>query len=183
VFICTSATRPAWGAAQAGRLAFLTDAKQLTYWTGTGWADLRDSAPGFAGGALVNSSVSPGSSGSYNVLTVSTPRASSLAIWLTGSYTCPNNKTQGANQQISFDGVNQQMGGFPEGIRFAGTPGDSGLSLGIEAVSMAVIPSVLPGQHKIGGTVTVSSSYPTAIGVTGMKVIALLMAYTSGNSL
>lgn len=183
IFICTSTSRPSWTSSQSGRLIFMTDQKCLSYWNGTSWNDLRDSAPVFAGGVLINSHVNPGTTASYNVLTLTTPRTSALAIILTGAYTCANNVAQAASQWVSFDGVQQQMGGFQETMRFPGTPGDSGQALGIEAVSLAVIPSVSPGQHKIGVQVSVSGAYRPSIGVTGAKVIGIMSAYSSANSL
>lgn len=182
-FICKSTSRPTWTSAQSGRLIFMTDLKQLSFWNGSSWNDLRDSAPIFAGGAFINSHVNPGTTASYNVLTLTTPRPSALAIILTGAYTCPNNVTQGGSQWISFDGVRQQMGGFQETMRFPGTPGDTGQDAGIEAVSLAVIPSIAAGQHKIGVQVEVTSSYRSAVGVTGAKVIGIMSAYSSANSL
>jgi len=183
IFICTSTSRPSWSTAQAGRLIFMTDQKCLSFWNGSSWNDLRDSAPVFAGGAFINSHVNPGSTAAFNVLTLTTPRTSALAIILTGAYTCANNVTQAGSQWIMFDGVQQQMGGFQETMRFPGTPGDSGSSLGIEAVSLAVIPSIAPGQHTIGLQVQVSGAYHPAIGVTGAKVIGIMSAYSTGNNL
>lgn len=36
-YVCTSTTRPTWGAAQAGMLISETDTRLLWRWTGTGW--------------------------------------------------------------------------------------------------------------------------------------------------
>jgi hypothetical protein len=182
-FICKSTSRPSWTSAQAGRLIFMTDLKQLSFWNGSSWNDLRDSAPIFAGGAFINSHVNPGSVVTFNVLTLTTPRPSALAIILTGAYTCPNNVTQGASQWITFDGVRQQMGGFSETVRFPGTPGDSGLIAGVAATTLAVVPSIAAGQHKIGVEVSVSPAYRPSVGVIGAKVIGIMSAYSSSNSL
>lgn len=183
VFICTSTSRPNWGTSQAGRMIFMTDLKQLSYWTGSAWADLRSSAPIFGGGNYFgNAACNPGSSPVFNVLTFTTSRPSALAIWLTGTYNYPNNKTQDAFQSITFDGVKQMMGGYREQIRFAGNAGDSGSATGINATSMAIIPAISVGQHKIGVQVDVGT-YQTAVTLVGVKTMAMIALYASGNTL
>lgn len=182
-FICTSTSRPSWGTAQAGRLILMTDLKQLSYWTGTAWADLRDAAPVFAGGVFVNQVANPGASPVYNVLTFTTPRPCAMAIWLSGTYGYPNNKFQNANQAITFDGVAGFMGGYQEQIRFSGNDLDNGAEASITCVSMQIIPSVSAGQHRIGARLQVGSQYHVAINVTGYKVIGMIALYSSGNVL
>lgn len=184
IFICASASRPSWGAGQAGRLIYMTDIKQMSYWDGANWQDLRDSAPVFAGGAYFgNAACNPGSSPVFNILTFTTPRPCALAIWLSGTYNYPNNKTQDAFQSVTFDGVQQMMGSFREQIRFAGNSGDSAASAGVNALSMAIIPSIAIGQHKIGLRVDVPSSYKTAVTLVGAKTMAMISLYSSSNVL
>jgi hypothetical protein len=182
-FICTSVSKPSWGAAQAGRMIFMTDLKQLSWWSGTAWNDLRDSAPVFAGGSYLSVACNPGSTGVFNVLTFTTPRPSSLAIWLSGTYNCPNNKSQNSYQSVVFDGAQQTIGSFREQVRFAGISGDTGFAVGTNAASLAMIPTVSAGQHRIGVQVDVSSSYNTAITLVGVKVMAMIALYATGNSL
>lgn len=181
-FICTSVSRPSWGTAQAGRMIFMTDLKQLSYWTGTAWADLRDSAPTFAGGTVVNVSCNPGSTGIFNVLTFTTPRPSAMALFVSASYRWQNNKVQGLYQTVAFDGVTQPMG-YPESVRLPGTAGDDGSDAGTNATSVAVIPSVAAGQHKIGLQVNIWSSYNVPVKLTGVKAIGLISLYSTGNTL
>src|SRR6185312_8967561 len=88
VFICTSTTRPSYSSGQAGRIIFMTDLKQLSYWNGSSWQDLRDSAPVFAQGAIFNTSMSAGSSPTFTVCSLTVPRPCSMAIWLSGTYQC-----------------------------------------------------------------------------------------------
>lgn len=182
-FICTSSSRPSWGTAQAGRLIFMKDLKQLSYWDGTAWNDLRDAAPVFAGGVFVNQVANPGSSPVYTVLTFTTPRPSSIAIWLTGTYGYPNNKFQDANQAVTFDGVAGFMGGYQEQIRFSGNSLDNGAFAETTCPSMQIIPSVSAGTHRIGARLQVGSEYKVSINVIGYKVIAMIALYNSGNGL
>ncbi len=182
-FICTSTSRPSWGAAQAGRLIFMKDLKQLSYWDGSAWNDLRDSAPVFAGGVFVNQVANPGASPVYNILTFTTPRPCAMAIWMSGTYGYPNNKFQNANQAVAFDGVAGFMGSYQEQIRFSGNADDNGAAASITCVSMQIIPSVSAGTHRIGARLQVGSEYKVSITVTGYKVIGMIALYSSGNTL
>lgn len=183
IFICTSLTRPTWSTPQAGRLIFMKDLKQLSYWSGTGWNDLRDSSPLFAGASTLNTSVNPGASPVFNVVTFTTPRPCSLAIWLTGTYAYPNNKFQNANQAVTFDGVAGTLGSYQEQIRFSGNNLDNGAFASITCLSMQALPTVSAGQHKIGARLQVGSDYPVAVKVTGYKVLAMIANYNTGNVL
>jgi hypothetical protein len=182
-FVCTSTSRPSWSTAQAGRLIFMTDLKQLSYWTGTAWSDLRSAAPVFAAGVFLNTGVNAGATANYNVLTFTTPRPCALAVAMTGTYTCPNNKKQDAWQSATFDGVQEAMGSFRDGFRFAGDSADNGTPLSASVMSLTIIPSVSAGQHKIGAQVQVSSSYTTALTAVGFKVLAFIALYQAGNVL
>lgn len=181
-FICTSVSRPSWGTAQKGRLIFMTDLKQTSYWTGTAWADLRDSVPTFAGGTYLSVTCNPGSSGTFNILTFTTPRPCSMAIFAAATYNYPNNKTQDIYQTVMFDGT-QQFLGYREQLRMSPTGGDSGAAAGTNATSIAMIPSLTAGQHKIGMQVQVGSAYNTPITLIGVKTVALISLYANGNSL
>lgn len=180
-FICTSVSRPSWGTSQAGRMIFMTDLKQLSYWTGTAWADLRDAVPTFAGGTYLDVKCNPGSSGTFNILTFTTPRPCSMAIFASATYNYPNNKTQDVYQSVMFDGVQQYLG-YREQIRMSPTGGDSGVAAGTNAASVAQIPALSAGQHKIGMQVQVGT-YNTPITLIGVKVVAMISLYQSGNSL
>lgn len=182
-YTCTSTSRPSWSTAQAGRLIFMTDLKQLSYWSGTGWFDLRDSAPVFAGGAFLNTPISHGSSPVFTILTFTTPRPSALAIWATATYTFPNNKTQDVTQAVVFDGSPSIMGSFQDQVRMSGDGGDSGATAGQNATSLALVPSITAGQHKIGVKVSVGSGYPVGITLVGVKIIAMISVFASNNVL
>lgn len=182
-FICTSTSRPNWGAAQKGRMIFMTDLKQLSYWTGSAWADLRDSVPVFAGGLFVNTAVNSGSAPNFNIMTFTTPRPCALTVILSATYQYPNKQSQDAYQSITFDGVEQLIGGYAEQIRFSGNSSDAAHTAGQNATSVAVVPNVSAGQHKIGLRINVTDDYATAITVKGAKAVAMISTYSSGNVL
>jgi hypothetical protein len=161
----------------------MSDLKQLSYWNGTTWNDLRDAAPVFAGGYYLNVACNPGSSATFNALTLTTPRPSGLSVWMGATFTYPANGWQIAAQAITFDGTPALMGGFEEEVRFAGDPYSTGGEGATNATSMALIPSVSAGQHQIGIRVQVSNQYFTTVTLVGIKIIAMISTYASGNSL
>jgi hypothetical protein len=161
----------------------MSDLKQLSYWSGTTWNDLRDAAPVFAGGYYINAACNPGSTGVFNVLTLTTPRPSALSIWMGATFTYPANGWQIAAQAITFDGTASLMGSFQEEVRFAGDPYSTGGEGATNATSMTLIPDCTAGQHQIGVRVQVSNTYFTTVTLVGVKILAMLSTYASGNSL
>jgi hypothetical protein len=182
-FICTSTSRPSWGTAQAGRMIFMKDLKQTSYWDGASWNDLRNAAPMFAGGFFLNAACNPGSTGTFNLLTLTTPRPSSLAIWASATYTCDNDDFQSAQQAITFDGTPSLMGSFQEAVRPAGDDHGGGTQIPSSAASMTMIPAVTAGQHQVGLRVQVSNRYFDSMTLVGVKILALVSVYATGNSL
>jgi hypothetical protein len=183
VYICTSTSRPSWSSGQAGRLIFMTDLKQQSYWDGANWQDLRDSAPVFAGGYYLNATCNPGSTGNFNLMTFTTPRPSALSIWMSTTWTYGANGWQNASQAITFDGNPSLMGSYQEQVRFAGDPYSTGGTGATNATSLTMIPSCSAGQHNIGIQVQVSHIYFTPITLVGVKVLAMISNFASGNVL
>lgn len=185
-YICTSTTRPNWGPGQDGRLIFMTDLKQLSYWNHvSGWTDLRDAAPMFAGGYFLNAAFNPGANSTVNLLTFTTPRPAGLAVWLSGTYAYPPKSSQIAAQAIAVDGTPAVMGSYQEQVRFVGDAAatSSTQSASNSIVSMTMIPAITAGQHQIGVRVEVSTQYSTSVILTGVKIMALLAAFAPGNAL
>jgi hypothetical protein len=161
----------------------MSDLKQLSYWSGSAWNDLRDSAPVFAGGYFLNAGLNPGSTSSFGLLTFTTPRPSALAIWAAATYTTQSDAWQVVSQAVTFDGTPSIMGGFQEQVRFAGDPYNSGGTVSSSGTSLAMIPSVTAGQHQIGIRTQLSHTYFSTVDLTGVKIIALISTFASGNSL
>jgi hypothetical protein len=181
-FICTSSSRPTWGSSQAGRMIFMTDYKQLSYWDGSAWQDLRDNAPVFYNGSYINTSMSAGSSPTFTVLSFTTPRACSLAVWLTATYNCSNQKNQDLYQKILYDGTDEH-GAYREQVRFSGNSSDSGATAGTNATSMAVVSSVTAGSHHLGLQVDMGSHYTASVTMVGVKIMAMIATYSGSNVL
>jgi hypothetical protein len=181
-FICTSLTRPAWGAAQAGRLIFMTDLKQTSFWDGAAWQDLRNSAPVFAAGVFLNASMARNTSPVFTVLSFTTPRPCALSLFLTATYNCSNQNNQDLWQSLAFDGAKVTGFGYREQVRFSGNASDSGALAGDTAMTLAVIPSVAAGSHTAGIVVDMGT-YSTSATLVGAKVLAMISVYNASNVL
>lgn len=185
VFICTSSTRPAWTASQAGRLIFMTDWEALSFWNGTAWLDCRDAVPVFAAGTLLNTPVAHNTSASFTVISLTLPRTCSLVIALTGTYQCPSGSYQDVWQRVLVDGVGStanQLGGFREQLRFAPTIGTAATA-GMCATSFQVVPGVTAGSHTVGLGMDVGGSSNQSITLVGVKALAWIGVTASNNSL
>lgn len=181
VFICTSASRPSYGAGQAGRIIFMTDLKQLSYWTGSTWADLRDSVPVFGGGTYINQAISAGASPNFQAVNLVTPRPCAMAIVLSATYSVPVQAGVEFYQQITFDGNSQMFGGYREHYQIADLPAVEPTICSI--TSLAVIPSVASGSHTIGVLVQLTNTFSTALTIVGVKAFGLIGTYSASNSL
>jgi hypothetical protein len=181
IFVCTSASRPSWSSGQAGRLIFMTDIKQLSWFDGTNWNDLRDSSPVFGAGSVVSTSISANASPTFGVCTFVTPRPCALTIIMTGTYWAPSNVQQRLNQVPLLDGVQQPYGGFT---------GDATTLFGSSShedyrtvTSLAIVPTVSAGTHTIGIQVNVLAITSAAINFRNVKCVGLVSLYSPSNSL
>jgi len=161
----------------------MTDLKQTSYWSGTGWNDLRDSAPVFAGGFYLDAGLRQGSSANFGLLTFTTPRPCALSIIATANYTYEADAWQVVTQSITFDGTVSNMGGFSEQVRITGDDDHGDATAGSSATSLAVIPSVSQGQHQIGIKTQLSNWYWSGVQLQGVKIIAFISTFASGNVL
>lgn len=179
VFVCTSVSRPNWGSNQSGRLIFMTDIKQLSYFDGAAWNDLRDSAPVFSAGIAPNTAMSPGSSPSFSICSFTTPRPCALTVLLT------------FNIAVNTSDSN---GGGPQGMSFAPTIDGSQISGAYlthhtvllwdnTVMTFGVVPSISAGTHQIGMAVFMDSGYRNTIYLRGATALGMISLYNASNTL
>lgn len=181
IFICTSASRPAWVASQAGRLIFMTDLKQLSWFDGASWNDLRDSSPVFGAGSVISASISAGASPTYALCNFTTPRPCSLALIITGTYWASANVQQRLNQVPLLDGVQQPYGGFTgDATTLFGSSNHEDFRT---LTSLAIVPTVAAGAHTIGIQVNVLQVTSAGINLRNAKCVGFVSLYSPGNSL
>lgn len=181
VFICTSATRPAYNASQTGRLIFLTDLKKLEWWNGTSFqADALYAPPVFHGGAALNTNMARGSSPTFTCLNYTISRPCSVAIILTAEYAIGARTYQELFQSIHQDGLPIATG-FREHVIVSAE--NIAHTAYYAVTSVAAISSVAAGSHTVGGLVQVQSTTSASVTLDGMKAVVIASNYTLSNSL
>jgi hypothetical protein len=181
VYICDSTTKPVWGTAQAGRMIFMTDYKQVQYWDGTTWNDERTAVPMFAGGAVFDATIGKSATPTYNIVTFTTPRPCTLAVFMQATISCDSQHTQDIYFRINFDNTDVLLGAYSDAIRFTGNSSDTSADAKMTVPAMAVI-NCTKGTHSLKGKVIVGA-YNTSVTVRGIKTIGLIGLYASSNSL
>lgn len=79
-YICTSTTRPSWGASQAGMKILETDTRRELMWSGTAWRELLQSAPMYQGWARPFATLYSGSVANYTCGTITVHRPTDVLI-------------------------------------------------------------------------------------------------------
>lgn len=181
VYVCDSTTKPTWGAANTGRLIWLTDEKRLQFWDGSTWNDERTAVPLFAGGAVFDAALGKNASVAYNIINITVPRACTLAIIMNCTIKCAGDSTQDVYFRVNFDGTDQLLGAYSDAAFFSGNSGDSSHNEETTITAMTVV-SCTKGSHSIKGKVIVGT-YNTSVTVRGIKGIGLVGLYSSSNSL
>jgi hypothetical protein len=185
IYVCTSTSRPAWTAAQAGRLIFMTDYKALSYWDGAAWQDARNASPVFAAGVFLNANIAKGTTGNYTAINLTCPRTCSLAVAITATYLCAANANQDLWQRVLIDGAGatgNQLGGYREQLRFTASAGVAG-SAGMCATSFQVVAGLTAGTHTVGLAVDVGTISTAPINVQGIKALAWIAVTSATNAL
>jgi hypothetical protein len=182
VFVCTSLTKPAWGAAQAGRKIFMTDLKQTQFWTGTAFQDELNSVPVFVGGTYIDTAMSRNNSSIFTVFSFTTSRPGSASIILVGTYQCSNQQSQDVFQSVVFDGTRITLGNFREQIRFEGNQADASGIAGTSTCTVAEQATMTTGTHQVGIQCDVGSG-SAAVTLIGVKALVFISQYSVSNSL
>ncbi len=103
-FICTSVSRPSWGAAQAGMKIFQTDTRQTLSWSGTAWHEVLTAPPLWVGTVSPNVAVGQNTTVTYLLGTITVHRPGTLAVWLSASYAILPYQIGGGTLRPTVDG-------------------------------------------------------------------------------
>lgn len=181
IHVCTSTTRPTWGSGQAGRVIFVTDWKQLQYWSGSAWQDERTATGMFASGAVFDATVAKSTNATYNLINLTSPRPASLAIMLSLTVTCDVRFSQNITASILYDSTDVLLGGYADAMRFTGNTAESSADAQQSVTMLGLVP-MTAGSHTIGGRVSVGN-YNTSVVVRGLKAVAVMGTYASNQIL
>lgn len=108
-WICTSSTRPTWGAGQAGMSIMETDTRNSLMWTGTTWREMLHGPAIWWGSLRPVQMIGKGTQVNYTVGTFTVNRAGALFAMLTTEYSMPNGGRIAANFRCLIDGAESNL--------------------------------------------------------------------------
>lgn len=108
-FICTSGTRPAWGAAQAGMRIYETDTRREVVWTGTVWREVLLTPPVWPGWLRPNVSMSVNTHVYYRMATFTVNRPGTLLVFANSEHHCQSTYTMNVVTKVQIDGTDAQI--------------------------------------------------------------------------
>ncbi|MFF7198171.1 hypothetical protein ACFZAM_31245 [Streptomyces sp. NPDC008079] len=170
-FICTSATRPAWGAAQAGMRVYEADTRREIVWTGTAWREVLPVPPVWTGWLRPNISMSAGTHVYYKLATFNVNRPGALLVLINSEHSILSTQTMNVNTKAQVDGTDAQVndqGSYTREtqINASGTALSRNFmvpTIGLRAVGV--------GSHNFGVHVECSTQVVTTGG--SVKLVAL----------
>lgn len=170
VFICTSGTKPSWGASQTGQMIFCTDIRTVYEWTGSAFREPLVSPAGWVISKTLNADISPptlaASITSYTLGTFTSSRACAALITAELEFTPPTQEYScSVGFSLKLNNVNLTT--------FGGMFAQQGLTPGsVSSTSQASSPSsvmgfatgnVSTGTNTLVMTVTVSDNTSSGV--------------------
>ena len=177
VFICTSTTRPSWGASQNGMMILETDTRRNILWNGTTWKEMLTSPALWYGTVRIGSWLAHSTSLSNTVGTFTTHRPGALFTIATTEVAMPIAGNIDANIRCTVDGVQVNFDGSSYGeyvhTNWPGTP-NTGVSHSTTITSIGYR-NVSSGSHSMGIYTRTGSSGTTSLGIISCRMAALFV--------
>ena len=154
-WICTSTTRPTWGAGQAGMCITETDTRRTLLWSGTTWREMLYGPAVWWGHVRPNISINKATTVTYTIGTFTVNRPGSLFVFLTSESSLPNGGSIGATAKPTVDGANTNFEESTNGNGdFVGTTFPLNSTFGTNRWTQTVtgqgIRNISAGTHSIG---------------------------------
>lgn len=108
--LCTSTTRPGWGAAQAGMRIYESDTRRELVWTGTSWREILGAAPVWPGYVQPQVAMGKDTHVYYKMATFQVNRPGALLVWLEGEVQCQSLYTANFAMRAQVDGSDSMVG-------------------------------------------------------------------------
>lgn len=109
-YICTSQTRPAWGAAQSGMRIYETDTRREMVWSGTAWREVLSAPPVWTGTVTPMVALGGNTHVYYKLATFTVNRPGALAVWLTAEANCDSIYAANIHVRPQIDGSDAHIG-------------------------------------------------------------------------
>lgn len=181
-WICTSTTRPTWGASQAGMCITETDTRRTVLWTGTTWREMLYGPAIWWGSLRPGVQIGADTVVAYTVGTFTVNRPGTLLGIITTEIGLPGNGYIDGNVRCMLDGAQANWDGSGAGEYFESNWSNTGTTpalnqFGTTITSMGVR-DIGAGSHSIGVTVsTMSSSLGanTTVRLTSCRAMAMFV--------
>ncbi|MDQ1041391.1 hypothetical protein QFZ75_007893 [Streptomyces sp. V3I8] len=109
-FICTSASRPAWGPAQSGMRIYETDTRREMVWTGTAWREPLPAPPLWPGYVQPEISMGHDTHVYYKLATFNVNRPGALYVDMSVTFQVQSLYTMNAHMRPQVDGNDCSLG-------------------------------------------------------------------------
>jgi hypothetical protein len=178
-WICTSTTRPAWGAAQTGMKIIETDTRRTLMWNGTAFKELLYGPAVWWGALRPDAVVNHGTTVSYTLGTFTVNRPGTLVAIASVEYNLTTRGFMGVTSRIRIDGANS---GFDTNIAeylATGWPNNSTFGTGTWSTTVPAlgVRNISAGTHSIGIASTGSSS--SATGTVKLETARILAIFAN----
>ncbi|MFE4863273.1 hypothetical protein [Streptomyces sp. NPDC056670] len=180
-FLCTSASRPAWGANQAGMRIYETDTRRELAWTGTAWREVLSAAPVWPGYVRPDVSMGKDTHVYYKLATFQVNRPGALLVWLDAEVQCQSLYTANFAVRPQVDGNDAQVGSSASYMRVPQIHTSGGGWSRSWMMPALGLRSVGVGSHNYGiHFYTTPDSTTTAVSVrlTSVRGVAMLVNST-----
>ncbi|MFE6000292.1 hypothetical protein ACFQ6C_26085 [Streptomyces sp. NPDC056454] len=176
VFLCTSSSRPAWGAAQAGMRAYETDTRREVVWTGSAWREPLSAPPVWVGGARPDVAMGHDTHVYYKLATFQVNRPGALLVDLAIEVAVQSTFTMNAAFRVQVDGNDSMIGPSASYIRVEQVHNSGGgwqrsymvPAMGLRAVgvgshSFGIHMYTIPGATTVAGSMRLVTARGSAI--------------------
>lgn len=174
-WICTSTTRPSWGAGQAGMCITETDTRRTLMWTGSTFREMLYGPAVWWGALRPNATINHSTVVPFTLGTFTVNRPGTLVAFATTEYNMTTRGFAGATTRILIDGAVASFDttiaeylatGWPDTSTFGtGTWSNTIPTLGVRNISA--------GTHSIGIQATGSTTSSGTLKLTTSRVLAM----------
>jgi hypothetical protein len=177
-WICTSTTRPVWGAAQAGMKIIETDTRRTMLWTGTTFRELLYAPAVWSGHMRPNIQIAHGTTVNYTLGTFSVARPGTLLTWYSVEISMPTRGAGGGNYRSLIDGAEANVD-TPAGGEFVYTAWPNTSTMGTQnwvvTVPLLGLRNISAGTHSVGIRAIMDIANVALVKLTSIRVVAMLV--------
>lgn len=180
-WICTSTTRPSWGAGQNGMMIVETDTRRNMLWTGTTWREMLTGPAVWWGSLRLSFMIGRSTTANYVVGTFTVNRPGTLLAITTTELGAPSNGYIEGNLRSMIDGSQANWDGSSFGEYFKYDWANTGTSDGQNDFGTTIttlgVRTISEGTHSVGIQLQTSTptSQNTQIRITSCRAMAMFV--------